>query len=168
MIFYIDICVKIHSETKTDICTQSYCHTHQTRIMELISRYGLYKWHKKVFPLHDLTHWGRVTHICVSQLTIIASDNGLSTGRCQAIIRNNAGLWSIETLATNFNKIGSKIQPWNELEIVVCKMAANLSQPQYVKWIICLIIRLEEPTAYFTHFNKAIISNTCACIYCIG
>ena len=26
-------------------------------------------------------HWGRVTHICVSKLTIIGSDNGLSPGR---------------------------------------------------------------------------------------
>ena len=33
-----------------------------------------------------LTHWGRVTHICVSNLTIIVSDNGLSPGRRQAII----------------------------------------------------------------------------------
>ena len=28
---------------------------------------------------------GRVTHICVSKLTIIGSDNGLSPGRRQAI-----------------------------------------------------------------------------------
>ena len=33
-----------------------------------------------------LTHWGRVTHICVSKLTIFGSDNGLSPGRRQAII----------------------------------------------------------------------------------
>ena len=33
-----------------------------------------------------LTHWGRVTHICVSKLTTIGSDNGLSPGRRQAII----------------------------------------------------------------------------------
>ena len=32
-----------------------------------------------------LTHWGRVTHICVSKQTIIGSDNGLSPGRRQAI-----------------------------------------------------------------------------------
>ena len=38
----------------------------------------------------DLTHWGRVTHICVSKLTIIGSDNGLSPGRRQAIIWTNA------------------------------------------------------------------------------
>ena len=33
-----------------------------------------------------LTHWGRVTHICVNKLTTIGSDNGLSSGRRQAII----------------------------------------------------------------------------------
>ena len=33
-----------------------------------------------------LTHWGRVTHICVSELVTIGSDNGLSPGRRQAII----------------------------------------------------------------------------------
>ena len=41
---------------------------------------------------HALTHWGRVTHICVSKLTIIGSDNGLSPGRRQAIIWTNAGI----------------------------------------------------------------------------
>ena len=39
-----------------------------------------------------LTHWGRVTHKCVSKLTIIGSDNGLSPGRRQAIIWTNAGI----------------------------------------------------------------------------
>ena len=34
----------------------------------------------------ELSHWGRVTHICVGNLTIIGSDNGLSPGRRQAII----------------------------------------------------------------------------------
>ena len=33
-----------------------------------------------------LTHWSRVTHICVGNLAIIGSDNGLSPGRRQAII----------------------------------------------------------------------------------
>ena len=39
-----------------------------------------------------LTHWGRVTHICVGNLTIIGPDNGLSPGRRQAIIWTNAGI----------------------------------------------------------------------------
>ena len=53
----------------------------------------------------DLTHWGRATHICVSKLTIIASDNGLSPGRRQAIIWNNARILSIRLLGTNFSEI---------------------------------------------------------------
>ena len=52
-----------------------------------------------------LTHWGRVTHICVSKLTIIGSDNGLPPGRRQAIIWTNAGILLIEPLGTNFNEI---------------------------------------------------------------
>ena len=53
----------------------------------------------------DLTHWGRVTHICVSDLTITDSDNGLSPGRRQAIIWTNAGLFLIGPLGTNFSEI---------------------------------------------------------------
>ena len=52
-----------------------------------------------------LTHWGRATHICVSELTIMASDNGLSPGRRQAIIWNNAGILSFGLLGTNFSEI---------------------------------------------------------------
>ena len=36
------------------------------------------------------THWGRVMHTCVSFLTIIGPDNGLSPDRRQAIICPNA------------------------------------------------------------------------------
>ena len=54
---------------------------------------------------HELTHWGRVTQICVSKLTIIGSDNGLSPGRRQAIIWTNAGILLIGPLGTNFSEI---------------------------------------------------------------
>ena len=58
---------------------------------------------------HDrssLTHWGRVTHICVSKLTIIGSDNGLPPDRRQAIIWTNAGLLLIGPLGKkNFYEI---------------------------------------------------------------
>ena len=54
-------------------------------------------------------HWGRVSHICVSNLTITGSDNGLSPGRRQAIIWTNAGILLIRNLGTNFNEILSKI-----------------------------------------------------------
>ena len=44
-------------------------------------------------------------HICVSELTIIGSDNGLSPGRHQAIIRINAGILLIRPLGTNLSEI---------------------------------------------------------------
>ena len=84
----------------------------------------------------DLTHWGQVTHICVSKLTIIGSDNGLSPGRRQAIIWTNAGILLIRPLGTNFNEMWIKILTFiiheNAFEGVVCEMASILFQPQWV------------------------------------
>ena len=56
-----------------------------------------------------LTHWGRVTHICISKITIIGSDNGLSPGRRHAIIWTNVGILLIRPLGTNFSEILIKI-----------------------------------------------------------
>ena len=60
-----------------------------------------------------VTHWGRVTHICVGNLTIIGSDNGLSPGRRQAIIWTNAGILLIRPLGTNFSEIIIGIQTFS-------------------------------------------------------
>ena len=46
-----------------------------------------------------------MTLICVSKLSILDSDNGLSPGRHQAIIGTNAGILLIEPLGTNFSEI---------------------------------------------------------------
>ena len=59
------------------------------------------RWSHSVF---QLIHWGRVTRICVSDLTSIGSDNGLSPGRRQAIIRTNAGILLKISLGTNFSE----------------------------------------------------------------
>ena len=81
-----------------------------------------------------LTHWGRVTHICVNKLTIIGSDNGLSPGRRQAIIRTNAGI----LLIWHFSEILIEIWIFSfkkmHLKNVVWKMATTFSRPQCVKW----------------------------------
>ena len=53
----------------------------------------------------SLTHWVRMTHICVINLTIIGSDNGLSPGRRQAIFLTNAGILLIGPLRINFSEI---------------------------------------------------------------
>ena len=50
-----------------------------------------------------------MTHICVSKLTIIGSENGLSPGRRQAIIWANDGILLIRTLETNFSEILGKL-----------------------------------------------------------
>ena len=50
-----------------------------------------------------------MTHICVSKLTIIGSDNGLSPDRRQAIIWTNDGILLTWTLGTNFSEIFSEI-----------------------------------------------------------
>ena len=70
-----------------------------------------------------LTHWGRVTHICVGKLTIIGSDNGLSPGRRQAIIWTNAGILLIGPLGTNFSEILNKIQTFS-LKKIRLKMSS--------------------------------------------
>ena len=95
---------------------------------EPVHEYIVTKWEKHifVFVLHYitcwvtlscwvivlltmLTHWCRVTHICVSDLTSIGSDNGLSPGRRQAIIRTNAGILLIRPLGTNFSVFSVEI-----------------------------------------------------------
>ena len=64
---------------------------------------GTNLWGISTFTL--LTHWGRVTHICVGNLAIIGSNNGLSPGRRQAIIWTSAGILLIGRLGTNFSEI---------------------------------------------------------------
>ena len=61
--------------------------------------------YEKTRNLYWLTHWDQATHICVSKLTIIASDNGLSPVQRQAIIWTNAGILLIRPLGTNFSEI---------------------------------------------------------------
>ena len=89
---------------------------------------------------HMLTHWGRVTHVCVRKLTIIGSVNGLSPGWLQGIIWINAGILLIGPLGTDFNEILIRFQTFafkNGLENVVCKMVATLSRRPCVKsWYI--------------------------------
>ena len=69
--------------------------------------------HKGSLAHNQLTHWGRVTHICVGNLTIIGSDNGLSPGQRQAIIWNNARILLIGPLGTNFNDISIEIHTFS-------------------------------------------------------
>ena len=51
--------------------------------------------------------------MCVGNLTIISSDNGLSPGQPQAIIWTNAGILIIGPMATNSNWILIKMQQFS-------------------------------------------------------
>ena len=71
----------------------------------------------------SLTHWSRETHICVSKLTIIVPDNGLSPGRCQAIIWTNTGILLTRNLGTNFSEIINEIHAFS-LKKLLLKMSS--------------------------------------------
>ena len=75
-----------------------------------------------------LIHWGRVTHICVSKLTIIGSDNGLSPDRRQTIIWTNAGILLIGPLGTNVSKILIEIHAFSFKEMHL-KMSSGKWRP---------------------------------------
>ena len=72
-----------------------------------------------------------MTHICVSKLTIIGSDNGLSPDRCQAIIWTNPGILLIGHLGTNFSEISIEI-----LTFSFKKMRLKVSSAK--RWPFCL------------------------------
>ena len=76
----------------------------------------------------ELTHWGRVTQICVDKLSTIGSDNGLSPERRQAIIWTNAGILLIGTLGTKFNEILIEIRTFSFKNIHL-KMSSGQWRP---------------------------------------
>ena len=97
-----------------------------------------------------LTHWGRVTHICVSNLNIIGSDNGLSPDRRQAIIWTNARILLIRTLGTTFNKILSEIRTFS-----FKKMHLKMSSAKWRRYYLGLYV-----LTYWGRDKKAGISQT--------
>ena len=104
--------------------------------------------------LSNLTHWGRVTHICVSNWFIIGSDNGLSPGPVWPAPSHYLNqCWNVVDWTP-----GNKLQ-WNfsldiyilftsfihTFENVARKMAAILSRPHCVEAIIVNEMCLQGP-----------------------
>ena len=90
-------------------CFQTFC---ITRIMSW-GNVPTKRLLRRVTGGFPLTHWGRVTHICIGKLTIIGSENGLSPSRRKAIVWTNAGLLSIGILRTYFSEISIKVQQFS-------------------------------------------------------
>ena len=100
-----------------------------------------------------------MTYICVSKLTNIGSDNGLSTSRRQAIIWFGVRILLIWPLETKFSEISIKIhifscKKMNAFEHVVFKIFAILFRPQCVNWI---------HTRQFFHYSALLHCHRCAC-----
>ena len=69
-----------------------------------------------------------LTHICVSKLTIIGSDNGLTPGQRQAIIGTNAGILLIGPLGTDFSEILIEIYTFSFKKMYL-KMSSGKLRP---------------------------------------
>ena len=109
-VFTLHGCVQAITWIYADLLSISIkIHTFSLKELHLKKLYV--KWQPFCLGLHVLTHWGRVTHICIGKLTNIGSDNGLAPGRRQAIIWTNAGILLIGLLGTNLSEILVEIHP---------------------------------------------------------
>ena len=100
---------------------------------------------------HSSTHWDQVTLICVSKLSILGSDNGLSPGQCQAIIWTNAGILLIEPLGTNYNEILIKIHTFS-----FKKMHSKMSSGKWRTFCLGLSVLICENVI---HYNPIPLQN---------
>ena len=90
-------------------------------------------------------------HLYIRKLTIIASDNGLSPGRCQAIIWTSAVILLIPILGTNFNEnlreIHSFSFKWMHLKMLSAKwqqFCDNLNMLIVSSIVLCEIYYMYE------------------------
>ena len=76
-----------------------------------------------------LTHW--VAHVCISKITIIGSENGLSPDRCKAIIWTNTGILLIGPLGISFSEILTEFYIFSFKQM-------HLKMPSGKWWPFCL------------------------------
>ena len=94
--------------------------------------------------IRQLINWGWVTHICVSKLTIIGSDNGLSPGQHQAIICSNDGTLLIRPLGTNFSESLIEIHPF-----LFKNMHLEMSSAEWQRFCLSLnVLSTHKHTTY--------------------
>ena len=111
-----------------------------------------------------------MTHICVSDLTNIGSDNGLSPGRRQAITWTNDGILLIRTLGTNFSEILSETHSFSFWKMHLKMSSAKwrlfclgLNELTIVCWQLQLGRRLgafQIPTILWCHSRPSPLSVT--------
>ena len=89
-----------------------------------------------------------MTHICVGKLTIIASDNGLSPGRRQAIIWTNSGILLIWPLWTNFSGILIKIHTFSFKKMHLKMSSAKWRPFCFGLNLLTKLLRLQNNPSY--------------------
>ena len=115
----------------------SFCSNHDALSLK-------YRWQIQYNRGPFKTHWGRVTHICVSKVNIIGSDNGLSApshylNHCWNIVNRTLR----NKLQWNFNQNLYIFIQENAFDNVVCKIGAILSRRQ---WATKLRIKCSKTT----------------------
>ena len=100
-----------------------------------------------------LNHWGRVTHICVSQLINIVSDNGLSPDRRQAIIWNNDGILLFGPVGRNFSEILIEIYTFSFRKMRL-KMSSGKWRPS------CLVAMLRSAPLFRRRYQFPFVYST--------
>ena len=103
--------------------------------------------------------------ICVGNLTIIGSKNGLSPGRCQAIIWINAGILLIGPLGTNFigiqtfsfKKMHLKMSSadWRSFCLGLNVLSANLTGQLRTAWPFLIPARIERPWLWLVYAPRS-------------
>ena len=103
---------------------------------------------RKALLYIGFNHWGGMTHICVSNLIINGSDNGLPPERRQIIIWTNPGILLIKPLGTKLTEILIEIYIFPFKEIHLKTLSA--------KWwpfclgfndIVCVLLRISIYTS---------------------
>ena len=101
-----------------------------------------------------------MTHICVSKLAIIGSDNGLSPGRRQVIIGTNAGILLIGPLGTNFSEKVIKIYTFSFKKMHLKMSSGNcrpfcLSLNVLTIWLYTCTAKINIEISYYWSANHS-------------
>ena len=103
-----------------------------------------------------------MTHICISKLPIIGSDNGLAAGRRQTIIWTNDGILLIGPLGTNFSEILIGIQTFS-----FKKMHLKMSSAKWRPFCLGLNVLIYLfAMSSMKQLNKNIIDLYCRLLIC--
>ena len=130
------------------------CLWHQAMGCYLSQCFSRYCCHMALLDPYELTHWGRVTQICVGIQTIIGSDNGLSHGRRQAIIWTSAGIVFTGPLGTNFSEILIRVQTFSfkkmHLKIASAKWRPFCPGLDVLTQPVCICVYMNERWKLFS------------------